>query len=286
MSALEVPAFLIGVAGLFSSCVDAFGYFKLAQRASRDAEIVLLKLDIEKARLMVWGENVGIFSAINVDRQLLDSRVVELVQRILCQIQSLLTDSDKLRTLYGVQTLDAPLNRAVDYVSAKSIGVFRRSADRFWTRNASKLAAKTQVSTTRKVKWAIYEREKFQALVNDLSHFVDNLFELLNVSREVQDRAIIEDIESILDISQLSIIEDATEDSYRAFSQAAASVRAATEAGTIDRRTVEEHLRDEEETIALNLHTTVQTSNTANLGMFDLCIHRNPAPVSLTAPQI
>lgn len=104
MSGLEVPAFVIRVAGLFSSCVDAFAYFKLAQRTSREVEVVLLKLDTEKTRLLIWGENVGIFSPSHQDPRLLDERVVELIQRILSQIESLLTDSEKLGTLYGART--------------------------------------------------------------------------------------------------------------------------------------------------------------------------------------
>jgi hypothetical protein len=269
MSGLEIPGFLIGVAGLFSSCVDAFTYFKLAQHASREIEVVLLKLDIEKTRLLIWGDNVGIYSARHQDPRLLDERIVELIRRILSQIESLLTDSEKLRTSYGVRTLDTPLNRAVDYVSSKSLAVFRTSASRFWSRNASKVAAESLGTRFARTKWAIYERERFQLLVNDLSHFVDKLFELFGIALEVQDRVIIEDIESILDLSHLHIIEEATEDSYRVYSQAAASTRASTEAGTVDRRTVEEHLREVEGTVGLDLGQTGQISNTADLGMLD-----------------
>ncbi|KAF9775764.1 hypothetical protein IL306_006106 [Fusarium sp. DS 682] len=264
MAGVDAAAFVIGVAGLFSSCVDAFNYFKLAQHANREVEIVLLKLDIEKTRLLIWGENVGIFSASRHNPRLLDEHVGELIKRILSQIESLLTDSEKLRTSYGTQTLDTPLNTAVDYISSKSLAVFRTSASRFWTRNASKLVPEARGGKFVRTKWAIYERQKFQALVNDLSQFVDKLFELTEVAREVQDRVITEDIESILDVSHLKIIEEATEDSYRGYSQVAASVRASTEAGTVDRRTVEEHLRDVEGSVEPNLHTNQQKLHMAN----------------------
>ncbi|KAI8625427.1 prion-inhibition and propagation-domain-containing protein [Xylariaceae sp. FL1651] len=266
MAGLEIPAFIIGVAGLFSSCVDAFSYFKLAQHANKEVEVVLLKLDIEKARLLIWGDNVGIYSAGHQHPRLRDEARVELIQRILSQIESLLTDSEKLRASFGVRTLDNPFGRAVDYVSSKSLAVFGTSASRFWSRNASRLAAETHGTRLARTKWAIYEREKFQSLVNELSHFVDRLFELCAVALEVQDRIIIEDIESILDISCLEIIEEATEDSYRIYSQAAASARASTEAGTIDRRTVEEKLREIEEAVALDPSQRAQKSLTADLG--------------------
>jgi len=250
MSGLEVPGLLIGVASLFSSCVDAFVYFKLAQHADREVEIVLLKLDVEKARLLIWGNEVGIFSANRQYPQLLDNSVAEVIQRILCQIETLLTDSEKLRTSCGVRTLETPLARVVDYISSKSLAVFRTSASRFWTRNSSQLSTVTRRTHVTRLKWAIYEREKFQGLVNNVKDFVNDLFKLTGVHRNIQDRAIVEDIESILDISHLSVVEEATEDSYRVYSQAAASTRASTEAGTADRRSVEERLRDMETLLA------------------------------------
>jgi hypothetical protein len=95
-----------------------------------------------------------------------------------------------------------------------------------------------------RTKWAIYEKEKFQGLVNHLKHFIDTLFELVPVDRITQDDIFKADIESILDLSQLRLVESATEDSYRAYSAIAASVIEASEAGTVDRQTLEEHLRD------------------------------------------
>lgn len=266
MSGLEAPAFIVGLASLFSTCVDAFGYFKLAQHADKAVEVVLLKLDIEKTRLLIWGDNVGVFSAGSQNPQLLDERVVHLVERILTQIESLLTDSEKLRATYGVRNLDAPLERAVDYISRKSHLALGISMNRFWTRNSSKLSAAPQGSRAARIKWAVYEREKFQELVNNLSDLVDSLFELVSVAREIQDRIIIEDIESIFDISHLAIIEEATDTSHRAYSQAAASTRALTEAGTVDRRTLEERLKDTEGTGGTNFPNARQTSNSADLG--------------------
>jgi len=37
-----------------------FGYFKAAQRLAEDLNILLVKLDIEKTRLLIWGNAVGI----------------------------------------------------------------------------------------------------------------------------------------------------------------------------------------------------------------------------------
>ncbi|KAF2877474.1 prion-inhibition and propagation-domain-containing protein [Massariosphaeria phaeospora] len=247
MSGLEIPAFLIGAAGLFSSCVDAFSYFKAAQRADEDIEILLLKLDIEKTRLLLWGNEIGMFSANQQHPRLRQQDTVELLERILDQIEKLLTDSETLRTSYGVRNLEETRAKAIDFLSSKSLAIFRTSASRFWTRNASRLGSGRQrggEGLVARTKWAIYEGRRFQGLVNNVKHFVDNLYELVSVDRETQDSIIKADIETILDLSQLRLVEAATEDSYRAYSQIAASVIEASEFGTVDRRTVEERIRD------------------------------------------
>lgn len=50
--AAETAGFVLAVAGLFSSCVDAFRYFKAGQHFEEDSEILLVKLDIQKTRLL------------------------------------------------------------------------------------------------------------------------------------------------------------------------------------------------------------------------------------------
>jgi len=275
---LEIPAFVIGVAGVFTACIDAFGYFKLYQNATRDIEVVLLKLDIEKARLLIWGENVGILSPNRRYPQLLDERVAELIDKILTKIRELLTDSDKLRTSYGVRTLDSSVSQAVDYISAKSLAIFKRSASRFLARNSTRLASFARGSPAARTRWAIHEREKFQELVIDLSHFVDSLFELINIGRETVDRDIIEDIESIIDISRLTVVEDATEN-YPAYLEAARSAKASTEAGTLDRRTVEESIRDVEGIEAVYPGTTAGNHDASGMGTTTIyCLENQNRP--------
>ncbi|KAI3318915.1 hypothetical protein HD806DRAFT_510376 [Xylariaceae sp. AK1471] len=255
MSGVEIPGIIIGVAGLFSSCVDAFAYFKAAQRTDTDIEKLLLKLDIEKTRLLVWGNESGIFSMDRWHSNLHNQSTVTLLERILTQIEELLTDAEKLR-LYGLRVPETPLGETIDYVSSNSLAIFRASSSRFWTRNASRLSTTVRRSVIARTRWAIYEREKFQGLVNDVKEFVDAVYDLVPVDRETQESIIVADIESILDISRLRIVEAATEDSYRVYSKAAESVVASTEAGTVDRRTVEEHLRDIE---LMQPNPTIQT---------------------------
>jgi Prion-inhibition and propagation len=43
---------LAGLAGLFSACVDCFAFIQSGHAHGRDLEILLTKLDVEKARIL------------------------------------------------------------------------------------------------------------------------------------------------------------------------------------------------------------------------------------------
>jgi hypothetical protein len=246
--------------------VHAIRYYKFVPHADRAVEVVLLKLDIEKTRLLIWANNLDFFSASGPNPQLLDERVVDLIGDILYEVVCLLTEPEKLRVTYGVRNLDTSGERAVDYVSWKSNAVYEKSASRFWAQNLSKLKAPPRGSKAVMIRRAVYEREKFQHLVDNLGNLVDRLFELVSVARETQDHVIIRDIESIVNISHLAVIEEATDTSHRAYSQAAASTRALAEAGTVDRRALEERLKDTESTERTNFGNAPRTYHSADLG--------------------
>jgi hypothetical protein len=139
MAGLEVLALVIGIAGLFSSCVDAFAYFKAAQRADEEVEIHLLKLDIEKTRLLIWGNDTGVYLSITKQHaKLRDEGVLHLLAEVLRKIEKLLSDSETLRS-YGLKVQDSHWGKAIDCLSSKSFAIFHTSSSRFWTRNAARL---------------------------------------------------------------------------------------------------------------------------------------------------
>ena len=49
----------VALASLFSLSIQCFDLIEIGQRTSIDYEISVVKLSIEKRRLMVWGEAVG-----------------------------------------------------------------------------------------------------------------------------------------------------------------------------------------------------------------------------------
>jgi hypothetical protein len=59
---------VLGLAPMFSVCLEYFQCFKSAQSFSDDLELLTLKLDIEHERLIAWGEANGILKTVDDGR--------------------------------------------------------------------------------------------------------------------------------------------------------------------------------------------------------------------------
>jgi hypothetical protein len=60
---MEPISFAIGViplAALFNNCVEAFDYIQSSKSFGRDYQLLQVKLDVEKTRLLIWGDEVGL----------------------------------------------------------------------------------------------------------------------------------------------------------------------------------------------------------------------------------
>ena len=53
---------ILGVANVCSTCLTAFNLIGTAKDANIDYELLSIKLDIEKTRLLQWAEGVGLLS--------------------------------------------------------------------------------------------------------------------------------------------------------------------------------------------------------------------------------
>jgi hypothetical protein len=77
-----------------------------------------------------------------------------------------------------------------------------------------------------------------------LKLFIDGLNLIPPIDRLVQDRIVMADIGSIVDLGRLRLVQDASEDSYPTCSSKVSEVIEASELGTTDRRMFEGRVRD------------------------------------------
>lgn len=257
--AIGLAASAVTLAALFSSCIDCFSYFKAAQHCSTDAEMLLVKLDCEKARLLIWANTIGILRTGHQERypQLVDLELDRLIRRCIKQITDLLTDAQKLQTEYGGRpTAQQEHQRSIAVLSVNSMSIFKATKIRFFARFGAPYTTPTILS---RIKWAIRDGVRFRILLAHLKEFVDDLIQLVPVPLDVINETVEEDITTIVDISTLRLAESACEESYPGWSTRASEVIKASEIGSLDRRTLEEVIRDKDE-----LETTEQRSRSNN----------------------
>ena len=93
----------ITLAALFKSCIDAFDLIQASRHQEFDYKKLKLRLDIEKCRLYVWGESMGLTDVDEAGgNRVIDTfRFPELIQGILEVLLQLFHDSEKIKDRYG-----------------------------------------------------------------------------------------------------------------------------------------------------------------------------------------
>ncbi|KAK0514518.1 hypothetical protein JMJ35_003135 [Cladonia borealis] len=213
----------IALASLFTECIECLDLIELARSSEKGLKTQVCKLSIIKRQFMVWGESIGLLSPDEGRDDVLDQvKGRKEIEDVLQQISILLQDAEKLKTQYGIE-LDSTDDR-----QSHCIEVSRSRRDIFKQNPIvgfiSRLAAHQRRSTIlTKTRWAIRDSKKFEGLVKDLDWFVTKLL-AIDVSLEThirQEMATREEVESIVDLSTLTIMEQTCRGPTRSWATAA-----------------------------------------------------------------
>lgn len=184
----------LALAGVFKDCIDLFSYFSTTKSFSRDFELLATKLDVEKLVLLQWAERVRLLRE-DYDRRLDVQSIQKAVAQILASINLLLSDASELKTKYGVkETASTEITKLDVPISANRLESF---ISEFRGMNLRLARPRPDVPTRRKLYWAIHDKEKFDRLIEQLSHFTFRLFLLVPDHGEGTTRMRKDDIESL-----------------------------------------------------------------------------------------
>lgn len=237
MVPVEPVSLSIAIATLFTTCIECFECFKAAKGFEQHFEVLLVKLEYQQERLLVWGDlaevcnerrhNVNPISENENKRQ-------DLTKRCLDSIHRLFKDTEILKTKYGVRAYTS----AID--TAPHSGISSNALKRFRLR----LGRHNQPpSVFEKTRWAIHDETKFQKLVQDIRDLIDCLMAEVPVSRELQEQKVQDDIASMVDdIQSLHLFKEACKDEYPKWWTAASAAIDASEVATQDYRLADEGL--------------------------------------------
>ena len=224
---------VLGILPIFSVCLEYFHLFKTAQSSAFDGQVLLLKLDLEYERFIIWGEKHGMFDVINEphNRELKPNLSrhgnYQKVMEALGLIKELFGNAENMNSRYGVCTSNAPDVEGVQEkrkLAFPSSSALRRLN---WRQKRSEPQDETtqKLSFLKKTRWAINDKNKFESLIQDIRDLVDGLYAILPVPDKERDRTAIQDIVSLLpDLARLRLVEAASEEVYPAWSGAASGV--------------------------------------------------------------
>ena len=204
----------VGLAALFTTCIDAFHIVLTAHEFGEDYEVLCADLDLQRLRFCLWGETVGLVSRgspipPNPLPALGYPEIKPTVVQALQAIQYLLQEANRVRDQFS-----SPPR------SSHQLTLFRDTFNQFRLR--ANLSRK-QASVATVTKWAVYGREDLQERIERLKSLIDGLekvSESLGVL-ELQRRKMQIEIESMDDVDSLRLVRDASAHSQRGISDTA-----------------------------------------------------------------
>ena len=224
MEAVGLAIGAIFSASLFTDCIECLDLIEVARSSERHLSTQVCKFNIVKRQFMVWGESIGLLSPDEGRDGLLDQ--VDGYREIKDALQEILIlnrDVEELKSRYGVEVEGSTADDSTDClkVSRRRRHIFKHTPI---VEFLSRLAIHQRKSTIiTKTQWAIRDSKKFEALVNNLDWFVTKLMSIY-VSDEThirRDMAVREEVESIMDLSTLSVMEQACKGPNRSWATAA-----------------------------------------------------------------
>ncbi|KAL1728035.1 prion-inhibition and propagation-domain-containing protein [Schizophyllum commune] len=237
---MEVAGLVIGatsILALWETCVQVFDIVVSGQHYGMDSEIARVKLEVERVRLLMWGQAVGL-SSVRLPEEGVTSpgpchprlgrpEVTDAVMRILGCIHHLFKDTDALQRRYGLQrTLERSAASAVLDISpennASSATILESVFKKAYASLQKSSRRNNRITTLRKrAHWAILDKTKFSLLVREIRAFNDSLSALFpEVSTETQD-SLRQDIEASDEIASLRLLQQASANDYAELSDTA-----------------------------------------------------------------
>ncbi|KAF5672526.1 hypothetical protein FHETE_3660 [Fusarium heterosporum] len=237
MEAAGLSIGAMALISLFKDCIDLFSMITAAHGLGKDAAILETKLDVERMLLLRWSDRVRLLDFIKHDTSsngseptkqipgcestspsgpLQDPETRKIVLRVLTSIQSLLSEGTALQKSYGLQRFNSSMSAdsqnsgigAYQGVSASRLEQFLQDFSLLEINTQYKSATHSSrfINITKKFRWVIVHKDRFNTLIADLSYFNSSLMELVPVGSPSTLPSLQEDFSHIRTISELDMV--------------------------------------------------------------------------------
>jgi hypothetical protein len=163
---------VVALVSLFSSCVELVNYFELGRSCEYDYSVACLKLSLLRSRLESWGHTLRVRDTDHEAKALRRSWLQEedVVERSLLGIKSLFGDAELLKDKYKLMPrTSTTLSRSQAPRSKSALAEKDQTSSRYLSK-CSRFSLFRQST-----KWAIRDKDKFDAFLHDLEFFISNL---------------------------------------------------------------------------------------------------------------
>ena len=200
---------IAGLASIFTSCVDCFEYVQLGRKFGEDYGKCVLRLDAAKVRMTRWGASMGLGPELQHHRNQqisISEEEFHLARSLLEQIMSSFEDAEKLSgryekhaTLQKTQTEDLVVYNTRTDLEPQYLRLHQTMRE---------LALRRQHGTSilKKTTWALYEKKRFNTLIEDVTGFVTQLVELFPVLQKDQAALCETEVSAIEETEDLTLL--------------------------------------------------------------------------------
>ncbi|KIM22049.1 hypothetical protein M408DRAFT_29056 [Serendipita vermifera MAFF 305830] len=222
---MEIAGLAVGAISMvtaWNTCVQAFDTIGSVGTFGLDHQIIQVKLEVERVRLLAWGEMVGLATVRPgqadpdriVDQRLNREEMRETVLKLLGCIQNVFNDTDSLQRKYDLKQEPSAAAGTFSSPTTTSDGgqivlksIFKRAYI-----NLQNSAREYQQNTPLKLKarWAIGDKMKFLDLISEIRGFNDSLVSLFPDITSKTATQLREDIDASEEISSLQLLEQAS----------------------------------------------------------------------------
>ncbi|KAK7937691.1 P-loop containing nucleoside triphosphate hydrolase protein [Apiospora aurea] len=221
---MEPIGFALGIASLFTTCIDCFELVQSGRYLGQEYHLLETKFVNQRIRLVAWGKACGFTDPNGYDRRIDENKEVrDAIEASLLHLIGLLQDGDKLTRKYGLRRAGAETQAVGPGPSSlilhsshtwplqlgqSAVASLAQKLARFRERTRS---TQQQANLWAKASWAVKDKDKFADLVQHLRDLVEDLegltagLDLAHRQREL----IRQEVEFIREIPVLESIEEA-----------------------------------------------------------------------------
>lgn len=188
MEPVSLGVGIFALVGLFENAIVCFNYIQLAKSIGPDLHICAVRLACLQLRLSRWGVAIGIDKGTtdieNLKSTALSKQDISVAEDLMGSIQVLFGEAEKIAAKHQKsQKTDEATHTDLDKLEGICEAMRNISFRRQRKSYSEKEAGPT--SSQKRLKWAIYSREKLLGLVDQLKNLIGELVDLFTPPERV-----------------------------------------------------------------------------------------------------